>query len=31
MMTLCRQNGQAAQAINVDPKLPDLISKTDQK
>ena len=28
---LCRQNGQAAQAINVDPKLPDLISKTDQK
>jgi hypothetical protein len=28
MMTLCRQNGQAAQAINVNPKFPDLISKS---
>jgi hypothetical protein len=28
MMTLCRQNGQAAQAIDVNPKFPDLISKS---
>ena len=29
MMTLCRQNGQAAQAIDVNPKFPNLYPKVN--